>query len=75
MQPNCIVHKNKALLISICILVATFFCHHGHLSKNKEKRNKIKYKRQYIKQIVKTRNENTIFKMIEYVCTVPLFRK
>ncbi|XP_052709735.1 uncharacterized protein LOC128184331 [Crassostrea angulata] len=58
---NCSFQKSKAMLISLCILAATFFVNMSiYLQINKKNNHKIKYIRHYREQNVNARNENSV---------------
>lgn len=61
MQPSCSLHKDKGMLISICILAAVFFViMTTYLKIQKTHYHKIKYIQHYREQNVNTRNENSV---------------
>eukprot|EP00105_Crassostrea_gigas_P011575 XP_011427307.1 PREDICTED: uncharacterized protein LOC105328233 [Crassostrea gigas] len=61
MPLNCSFQKSKAMLISLCILAATFFVIMSiYLKINKTNYQQIKYIRHYREQNINARNENSV---------------
>lgn len=61
MQPSCSLHKDKGMLISICILAAVFFViMTTSLKIHKTHYHRMKYIQYYREQNVNTRNENSV---------------
>lgn len=68
MSPNCSLHKDKGMLISICIFATVFLVIMSiYLKINKKNYHTIKYLRHYREQNVNTRNENS-FLWNDWIC-------